>query len=89
MNGKERAGLRARAQELDVILHVGKDGINDNLVKQCDDALTARELIKGTVQQNCPLSAREACDALCGQTGAEGVSVIGRKFVLYRETEEE
>ena len=63
---------------------MGKDGVGENLIRQADDALEARELIKGTVLQNCPVTAREALDALCEATGGEPVQTIGNRFVLYR-----
>lgn len=88
VTSKQRAKLRGMAQALEPILHIGKDGITDNLLKQADDALEARELIKGTVQQNSAYSAREACDELAERLGADGVSAMGRKFVLYRESKE-
>lgn len=84
MTGKERAEWRAKAQHLDPIVHIGKEGVTDGVVQQVDEALTARELIKGSVQQNSDITAREACDALAAKTDAEPISVIGRKFVLYR-----
>lgn len=86
LSGKQRAQLRSAAQSLEPILFIGKEGITENIIKQAGDALEARELIKGSVQQNCPLSAREACDELARFTNSEGVSVVGRKFVLYRES---
>ena len=84
LTSKQRAQLRGMAATMDTILHVGKDGIGDNLVKQADDALEARELIKGKVLENSLLSAREACDELSKRTRSEQVQVIGSKFVLYR-----
>lgn len=84
MTGKERAAWRSQAQTLDPIVHIGKEGVTEGILHQVEDALTARELIKGTVQQNSPTSAREACDMLCERTGAESIGVVGRKFVLYR-----
>ena len=86
LTSKQRAQLRAMANGLDVILTVGKDGIGDNLVKQADDALEARELLKGKVLENRLLSAREACDELSKRTRSEQVQVIGNKFVLYRQS---
>ncbi len=86
LTSKQRAKLRGMAQDMEPIIHIGKGGITQNLLTQADDALKARELIKGTVQQNSELDAREACDELCAQLGADGVSVLGRKFVLYRES---
>ena len=67
LTSKQRAQLRGLANSIDTILHVGKDGIGDNLVKQADDALEARELIKGKVLENSLLSSREAASksSLC------------------------
>ena len=86
LTSKQRAQLRGMAATMDTILHVGKDGIGDNLVKQANDALEARELIKGTVQQNCEFSAKEALELLCEKVHAEPVQCIGRRFVLYRRS---
>ena len=86
LTGKQRAQLRALANGLEPVVHIGKDGIGDNLVRQADDALEARELIKCRVLEKCELTAREACDELSRLTRSEPVQVIGTKFVLYRET---
>ena len=85
MTTKQRAKLRAMCNELEPVLHIGKDGITDNLVKQCWDALEARELIKVTVQKNAPYTAREACDLLCERVHADPVQTIGSKFSIYRQ----
>ena len=85
LTSKQRAQLRGAANALDTILHVGKEGISDNLVKQANDALEARELIKGRVLDNSMLTAREACEQLARLTRSESVQVIGTKFVLYRQ----
>ena len=88
MTSKQRAMLRSMANTIDTILYIGKDGIGENTVKAAGDALEARELIKGCVQPECPLTAREALDTLCEALHAEGVQCIGRRFVLYRESRE-
>ena len=85
MTTKQRAILRSMASTLEPILHIGKDGIGENTVKQCWDALEARELIKVAVLDNAPMSAREACEQMCEKTHAEPVQVIGRRFVIYRQ----
>ena len=84
LTSKQRAQLRGLATNIDTILIVGKDGIGDNLVKQANDALEARELIKGRVLENSMLSPREATQELAPLTRSEVVQVIGTKFVLYR-----
>ena len=86
LTSKQRAQLRSLATNMDTIIQVGKDGIGDNLIKQADDALEAREIIKGKVLENSPLSPREGAEELARATRSEVVQVIGTKFVLYRES---
>ena len=87
LTSKQRAQLRGLANGIDTILQVGKDGIGGNLVKQADDALEARELIKGKVlDNNLEYDARTAAEELAKATPSEVVQVIGTKFVLYRES---
>lgn len=84
LTSKQRAQLRGLANTIDTILIVGKDGIGENLVKQADGALEARELIKGRVLETAMLSPREVAETLAPLTRSEVVQVIGTKFVLYR-----
>ena len=84
LTSKQRAQLRGLANGIDTILIVGKEGVGDNLVKEANDALEARELIKGKVLDNSLLSPREAAEELAPLTRSEIVQVIGTKFVLYR-----
>lgn len=86
LNSRQRAQLRGLANGIDTILHIGKDGIGENLIKQANDALEARELIKGRVLENSMLSAREGAEELAQATRSQVVQVIGTRFVLYRET---
>ena len=85
LTSKQRAQLRGIANMLDTIVIIGKDGITENLIKQANDALEAREIIKCRVLENSLLTAREACDELSRLTRSEQVQVIGSKFVLYRQ----
>ena len=86
LTSKQRAQLRGMANSLDPVVHIGKDGLSDNLVKQADEALEARELIKCKVLENAMLTAKEACQELSVRTRSEAVQVIGSKFVLYRQS---
>ena len=87
LTSKQRSEFRAQANTLETTLMVGKDGVTDALIAEADNQLTARELVKGKVLENAMLTPREVCDAICEETGAEGVSVIGTKFVIYRFSE--
>ena len=87
ITSKQRAYLRGLAQSEPTIMQVGKGGISENLIKTVSDALEARELIKLSVLENCGYTAREVADALADACGAEVCGVIGRKLILYRESE--
>ena len=87
LTSKERADLRSRANTLDTTLMVGKGGITDALIAEAENQLDSRELVKGKVLEGAMMSSREVSDALCEATGAEGISVIGTKFVIYRFSE--
>ena len=84
LTSKERAELRAQANTLDTTLMVGKDGVTEAVIAEADNQLTARELVKGKVLENAMMTPREVCDEICEATGADGVAVIGTKFVIYR-----
>ena len=85
MNSKQRAALRAIANTYEPVLQIGKDGITEPLLKQADDALNARELIKVSVMKNAPMDARECCDILCDNVHAFPVQCIGNRFVIFRK----
>lgn len=88
INSKQRSYLRSLANTMNSIFSIGKEGITDAFVKQVDDALEARELLKITVLNTSGYSAREASDIICEKLGCEGVQAIGNKFVLYRKSED-
>ena len=87
LTSKQRAEYRAQANTLETTLMVGKDGVTEAVVAEADKLLTARELIKGKVLENALMSAREVSDAICEATGADGISCVGSKFVIYRFSE--
>lgn len=89
LTSKQRAILRAQANELAVVFQVGKGEIDVALVKSTADCLAARELIKMKVLENSPYTAREAAGILAEKTGSECVQAIGSKFVLYKQKKKE
>jgi len=86
LTSKQRAALRSMANDMTPIMQVGKSGIGEELVESVHNALEARELIKMSVLDTAPVSAREAADGLAEAVGADVVAVLGRRFVLYRES---
>ncbi len=86
LTSKQRSELRAKANGLEVTLMIGKEGITGTVAETAVGQLENRELIKGRVLETAGLTAREASDALCRMTGADGVSCAGNTFVLYRHS---
>ncbi len=88
LNSRQRAQLRGLANGLETIFQVGKGGLSEQLFKQADDALEARELIKLRVLETAPISSREAADTIAEKTNSDVVQVIGTRFILYRESKD-
>lgn len=84
LTSKERAELRSQANTLETTLMVGKGGVTEAVIAEAENQLEARELVKGKVLEGAMMSPREVSDEICEATGAEGVAVIGTKFVIYR-----
>ena len=88
LSSKQRAYLRGLANTERAIFQIGKDGLNDEIIKELDIVLEKRELIKITVLETSFMSARGACEAICEEIGAEPVQCIGNKVVIYRRAKD-
>ena len=84
MNSKQRAFLRSLANNITSIFQVGKNGISENLIKQVDDALEARELIKLNVLETSPDDIEEVSNSIAEKTNSTLVQIMGNKITLYR-----
>ncbi len=87
LTSKQRAQFRAQANSLETTLIVGKEGVTDAVIAEADRLLTSRELVKGKVLETALMSAREVSEAVCEATGADGISCVGYKFVIWRFSE--
>ena len=86
ITSKQRAYLRGLANTMQPIFQIGKGGIEEAFLKQLEDALEKRELIKIKVLENSGLDAREASNEICEEIGCEGVQAIGSKIVLFKQS---
>lgn len=86
ITGKQRAYLRGLANNMDPIFQIGKNGIEETFLKQLEEALEARELIKIKVLENSGLDAREASNEICEKINCDGIQAIGSKIVLYKKS---
>lgn len=85
LSSRERAALRARANQLQVTVHVGHHGVTDALRQSLDDALRTRELVKMQFSKNAGIDTRAAANEIAATVGADVVQTIGRTATLYRE----
>ena len=88
LNSRQRAQLRSMANSFQSIFQIGKGGVGEQLIRQVNEALEARELIKLTVLETSPIKARECADTIATATESDVVQVIGSKFILYKESKE-
>lgn len=84
MTSKQRAYLRGLANTIDPIFQIGKSGISENLIKQLNDAIEARELIKISTLETAPAEASKLGEEIAIATNSILVQTIGNKITLYR-----
>lgn len=85
MTSKQRAYLRSLANNIDAIFQVGKGGVSDVLLEQLNNAIEARELIKITVLETAPASAKELAEEIANGTNSIVVQTVGNKITLFRQ----
>ncbi len=89
LTGKQKRFLRSEAHHLTPIFQVGKGGVNENLIKQIEEALEVRELIKVSMLDTCSEDKHDVAEKLAEGSDAELVQLIGRTVVLYKESKEQ
>ncbi len=89
ITSKQRSYLKGIAHDMDPMSHIGKEGITESYLKQLDQILEARELVKVSLQKNSLLDTKEAANEVAQALEAEFVQAIGRKFIIYREAKED
>lgn len=88
LTGKQRAYLKSMANTMEPLFQIGKNGLSDNFIKQVEEALEVREIIKIKVLNNSLLNTTEVARELTEKTDSEFVQSIGNKFVIYKESKE-
>lgn len=88
LSGKQKRFLRSEAHHLQPLFQIGKSGLTDSVIRQIEEALEAKELIKVNILQNCEEDKNEIAAKLADQQGIEIVQVIGNILILYKESVE-
>ena len=86
LTGKQKSYLKGLAHTMQPIIQVGKNGVNDPLIKTVYDALEARELIKVSILQNCFEEPKAIAAEIATVIDAEIIQVIGKTIVFYKES---
>ena len=84
---KTRIQLRSTASTIKPIVWVGKDGFSEKVLKQIEEELFNHELIKISMQENVTPPTEFELTEMAIKLGAEVVTTIGRKIVLYKRSE--
>lgn len=89
INSSQRSKLKSMAHDLNITLHIGKNGVSDTSLKQLEENLVAHELVKCRVLDNCSQECKELSQLFSSSTNSDVVQVIGKTFVLYRENKKD
>ena len=88
LTGKQRSYLKGLAMQLEPTVYIGKNELNEAVLKEMDDYLTAHEMVKVKIQESSGLVPKDAANEAAAKLGAEFVQAIGRKFTIYRENKD-
>lgn len=88
MKSKERNFLRKKAHNLEPIVRIGKEGINDGIIKSILEAIDSRELIKVKILQNCEEEKESIYNKLSQVKDFEVVNMTGRIITIYKENKD-
>lgn len=88
LTGKQKRYLRSLGHSLQPVITIGKGEISPPLITETSAALEAHELIKVKLLESCSMDRHEAAGLLADACGAEVAQVLGRTFLLYRQSDE-
>jgi RNA-binding protein len=84
LNNQQIRKLKGIAQRLEPIVHVGKEGITESLVRSVDLALIQRELVKVRFT-GCKDRKKELAPLIAEKTDSTFVTRVGNVAVYFRE----
>ncbi len=88
ITSKQRSYLKRMGHDLDPVVYIGKNDLTDNVIKEIDNLLEARELVKVKIQEGSQMQPKQTANEIAEILGAEFVQAIGRRFILYRRSQE-
>lgn len=88
ITSKQRSYLKRMGHDLEPVVYIGKNDLTDNVIKEIDNLLEARELVKVKIQEGSQMQPKQTGNEIAEILGAEFVQAIGRRFILYRRSQE-
>lgn len=88
ITSKQRSYLKRMGHDLEPVVYIGKNDLTDNVIKEIDNLLEARELVKVKIQEGSQMQPKQTGKEIAEILGAEFVQAIGRRFILYRRSQE-
>jgi len=88
LTGKQARYLRGLGHHLKPYVYVGKEEVNEAVIRATDEALTTHELIKVKLQEGCLSDRKEVAAELAEATSAAVAQVLGKVILLYRPSDE-
>lgn len=88
LTGKQVRYLRGLGHHLNPVVMIGRGELSEALLRSAEAALAAHELIKVKLQEGCELDRHVVAKELAARTGSQVAQVLGKTFLLYRESEE-
>ena len=89
LTGKQNRYLRGLGHHLKPIVFVGKEEVNDAVIRATDEALTAHELIKVKLQEGCLSDRKEVAEELSNATHSAVAQILGKSILLYRPSDDQ
>lgn len=89
LTSKQRAFLKGLSNKVNTTFQIGKGGLSDNQISELEILLEKHELVKIHVLENSLEDPRSVCEEVASRIdGCEPVFVIGKRFVIYKQSKE-
>jgi len=88
LNNKQIQYLKGLAHSLKPVVLLGNNGLTEAVVAEIDFALNHHELIKIKIPTDDRETKALIVEAICRETKATKVQVIGKTLVIFRQSDE-
>lgn len=89
LRGKQKRFLRAKANHLNPIFSIGKNGLSEVWLEEIYKAVDKRELIKVSIQQNSTIGVEDVKMYIEENSDINVVQTIGRILVLFKPSSDD